>query len=105
MDKFGFEDGDIVVVNEHWIIIYAGYCERLIGGRTKHAITFYCISMLYGGYFRCHWPASRTGIGYFEDFDKGVRVATNSEKSRFYNKMVNNNMMWDYQNNKMTSPQ
>ena len=99
MDKFGLNDGDIVVFDD-WLVIYNTYNETNYHGEIRNAIVFYSLMNLRDDYYTSSRFGPRTGIGYFESHKK-PRYATNQEKEKIFTKMKNEGAKWDNENKKV----
>ena len=90
-----YKDGDVLVMDEQWIIIFAGLREPMgILNSTTKAIVYHALmDMRDNGYIALK---KRTGIGYTKDYGDGeVRLATNRETDKFFRALESLHAKWD----------
>lgn len=96
-DKFGFNDGDILVIR-NWILIYAGCQECMTFNRIQHAIKFHALFNIRSHSIDTCPNGPRPGIGYIET-NPEPRYATNNEIKIFFEKIENDKYVkWDFKN-------
>jgi hypothetical protein len=82
-----FKEGDIIVFDEYWIIIYAGLKEE------NKAIKYYAVSVMEDGYLNIRQSVS-TGIGCYRE-DRNARYATMEETHAFFEKIEKRGYRWN----------
>ena len=92
-----YKDGDFMVFDEHWMIIFAEFAdpvEHRAIGQDYHAIVYYALlNLIRPSYVTL---TKRTGIGYIETRNVGdVRLATNNEIKMFCKMLQDHNHEWD----------
>jgi hypothetical protein len=91
-----YKDGDFIVFDEHWMIIFAEFADPVNHRAIDqyHAIVYYALLNL-----TRHSQVTlmkRTGIGYIETRNVGdVRLATNNEIKTFCKILQDHNYEWD----------
>lgn len=92
-----YKDGDFIVFDEHWMIIFAEFAdpvEHRAIGQDYHAIVYYALLNLTNHSYVT--LIKRTGIGYIETREaRDVRLATNNEIKTFYKILQDHNYEWD----------
>lgn len=106
-NKKGFNPGDILMVHNHWLIIFAGFRESIYGRSVRHAFIFHAIADIHGTYNVVCIDEPRPGIGYVEDVKDvyDVRLANNIEKKFLFDRIKNSyGVMWDGQSLRKIQP-
>lgn len=96
--KYPWKNGDILVKDENWILIYGGYCTR---ERIGDVLVYHAIWDM--GCYAC--LGLGVGIGcIYENINNHIRYATNKEIDTFLNWLITKfKAYWDFENRALKS--
>jgi hypothetical protein len=102
LDEFnnkGFKPGDILMVYNRWLIIFAGFRESIYGRSVRHAFLFHAFTAIDEPYnVSACIDGPRPGIGYVED-RYTIKLATNMEKRILFDRIKKSHgVIWNGQN-------